>query len=160
MNLTNFHYGPSHPQYRHGMTDTPEFHAWQAMIQRCTNPDAQAFHRYGALGVTVCERWLSSFENFIADVGLRPSAGHSIDRYPNKNGNYEPDNVRWATREQQQNNLRSNRMVSYHGVEMSLADAVRASRGNITRTIAKYRLAHGWSVDETFDTPRFREGRR
>jgi hypothetical protein len=159
MNLTNHHRGEHHAQYRHGMSDTPEFLAWQSMLQRCTNPRAHAFHRYGAVGVKVCDRWMS-FENFVADVGLRPSPAHSLDRWPNKNGNYEPDNVRWATRRQQQNNLRSNRIVTYHGVEMSLADAVRCSRGEITRTIAKYRLARGWDVDVALDTPRFRDGRR
>jgi hypothetical protein len=156
MNLTNHHSGKKHPQYRHGMTDTPEFMAWQSMIQRCTNSDSQAFSRYGAAGVKICDRWMESFENFLSDVGQRPSPDHSIDRWPDNDGDYEPANVRWATRLEQQNNLRSNRLVVYHGVEMSLANAVRASRGNVTRTIAKYRLARGWSVDAAMDTPRIR----
>ncbi len=84
---------------KHGMIRTPEYYTWQNMIQRCTNPTNPRFYCYGARGITVCSRWFS-FENFIADVGGRPSAYFSIDRIDN-NGNYEPDNVRWATSEQQ-----------------------------------------------------------
>jgi hypothetical protein len=157
MNRTNHYSGEDHPQYRHGMTNTPEFWAWSAMINRCTNARNKAFPRYGGRGIKVCDRWLSSFENFLADVGTRPAPDLSIDRWPDKNGNYEPGNVRWATRREQQNNVRNNRIVVYHGVEYSLAEAVRASKGKVTRTIAKYRLARGWSVDDALDTPRTRE---
>jgi hypothetical protein len=148
--------GKDHPQYRHGLTDTPEFVAWQSMIQRCTNPEAKAYPRYGGRGITVCERWLVWFENFLDDVGYRPSRDHSLDRYPDKNGNYESGNVRWATRQEQQNNQRSNRLVVYHGRQMTLAEAIRISDGKVTRTIAKYRLAKGWSVDLALDVPRMR----
>lgn len=74
-----------------------EYGIWTGMIQRCENPNVKAFSRYGGRGITVCEAWRNSFEAFLADVGRRPSARHSIDRYPNNDGNYEPGNVRWAT---------------------------------------------------------------
>ncbi|MDZ4249531.1 MAG: hypothetical protein U0990_05515 [Candidatus Nanopelagicales bacterium] len=78
------------------------------MIQRCTNPNSEVFEYYGGRGITVCERWRKSFENFRADMGLRPE-GMSIDR-KDVNGNYEPTNCRWATAIEQRLNQR--RMVA------------------------------------------------
>lgn len=78
----------------------PLYNIWQQMKQRCYNPNAGYYHRYGGRGIRVCERWLSSFVNFSADIGPRPSPKHSLDRI-NNNGNYEPGNVRWATQKEQ-----------------------------------------------------------
>jgi hypothetical protein len=75
------------------------------MLQRCENPKRPGFKHYGAKGVSVCDRW-HTFTNFLSDVGLRPGPEFSLDRYPNSSGNYEPGNVRWATRHQQMTNLR------------------------------------------------------
>lgn len=88
---------------------TPEYTAWLGMKQRCYYTKHRAYAYYGGRGIRVCKRWLHSFEKFLADVGPRPSSRHSLDRYPNQNGNYQPSNVRWATKKQQQNNMRSNR---------------------------------------------------
>lgn len=82
-----------------------EYHIWRAMIQRCTDASRPGFKDYGGRGIRVCERWLNSYEAFLADVGRRPSAKHSIDRRDN-DGNYEPGNVRWATRLEQNRNRR------------------------------------------------------
>ena len=73
------------------------------MIGRCYNPDNASYPNYGACGVTVCTRWREAFDNFLADVGPRP-AGTSLDRFPDRDGNYEPGNVRWATRLDQARN--------------------------------------------------------
>jgi hypothetical protein len=81
---------------KHGMYDFPEYTAWSAIKQRCYNPKNPGFRRYGGRGITMCARWMD-FESFLADVGRRPSPAHSIDRFPNNDGNYEPGNVRWAT---------------------------------------------------------------
>lgn len=87
----------------HGATRYPEYEIWQAMIGRCSRPASSGYRNYGGRGIAVCERWRDSFEAFLADVGRRPSPLHSIDRIDN-DGNYEPGNVRWATREQQVRN--------------------------------------------------------
>jgi hypothetical protein len=89
---------------RHKMT--PEYRAWSGMKYRCTNQDAPNWNDYGGRGIKVCDRWLNSFAAFLADVGPRPSPEHSLDRWPDNDGNYEPDNVRWATRSEQQLNKR------------------------------------------------------
>jgi hypothetical protein len=80
------------------------------MRTRCNNPNFTFYARYGAIGIKVCDRW-NSFENFLADMGERPSLDYSIDRHPNKDGNYEPGNCRWATRHQQSLNRKSTRPV-------------------------------------------------
>lgn len=92
----------------HGMVDRPEYVVWQGMIARCTYPKNKFWKTYGGAGVTVCERWRKSFADFFQDMGPRPSPKHSLDRFPNQNGNYEPGNVRWATPEEQAHNRTDN----------------------------------------------------
>lgn len=92
----------------HGKSKTPEYRTWAAMRHRCSNLKDR---NYGGRGITVCERWLHSFAAFYADMGPRPSAGHSIDRV-NNDGNYEPSNCRWATRLQQASNRRRHGRIS------------------------------------------------
>jgi hypothetical protein len=94
--------------YKHGhssRTETsPEYRSWAAMWGRCRCPNTPYYRLYGGRGVTVCERW-TSFENFLADMGLRPT-GRSIDRI-DPYGNYEPGNCRWATPKEQRANRRA-----------------------------------------------------
>src|SRR5688572_6630186 len=78
-----------------------EYRAWSCMNTRCMNPNFKDYPRYGGRGITVCDEWLESFQSFFRDVGPRPSSRHSLDRFPNPNGNYELGNVRWATHKQQ-----------------------------------------------------------
>ena len=85
---------------RHGMSRSPEYRAWRAIFDRCNNPEHKSFHNYGGRGIKICKRW-HRFENFIEDMGRRPTYAHSIDRYPNNDGDYEPSNCRWATWKQQ-----------------------------------------------------------
>ena len=87
----------------HGMHGSREYKSWEMMIQRCTNERYDKFSYYGGRGITVCERWLK-FKNFFADMGKRP-ADRSLDRI-DVNGNYEPQNCRWATKSEQMFNRR------------------------------------------------------
>jgi hypothetical protein len=89
---------------KHGMVESREYQSWVAMRTRCYNSNAHAYDRYGGRGITVCERWRESFDNFFADMGARPPAT-SLDRI-NNDGNYEPGNCRWATHGEQRRNRR------------------------------------------------------
>ncbi|OKO87567.1 hypothetical protein AC629_13580 [Bradyrhizobium sp. NAS80.1] len=82
------------------------YKVWSNMIQRCTNSNHNSYHHYGGRGIQVCEEWLKSFEAFETYIGPRPTPQHSIDRYPDNNGNYAPGNVRWATKSEQRRNQR------------------------------------------------------
>jgi hypothetical protein len=97
---------------KHGMSKLPEYAAWRSMLHRCYNPAHADFRGYGSRGITVCDAWLDNPQQFYADMGPRPSPQHSIDRYPNNDGNYEPSNCRWATPKEQANNRRPARVAA------------------------------------------------
>ena len=130
----------------HGMTrgrqESPEYRSWSSMIQRCTNPKHHAYDRYGGRGIQVCDRW-RSFAVFLSDMGPRPSLEHSLDRYPDNNGNYEPGNCRWATAEQQAGNCRHNRFIEANGVARSVREWAEAT--GIPSRIIWGRLHRGWT---------------
>lgn len=101
---------------KHGHTAggfSPEYSCWSGIIQRCTNPKSRSYSRYGARGITVCKRW-KKFDNFLEDMGERPSPNHTIERIDNNEG-YKKSNCRWATRQEQMRNISTNRMVTYNG---------------------------------------------
>ena len=90
----------------------PEYSVWRDMKRRCCDPKYKKYRLWGGRGIGVCQRWKDDFFNFLDDMGPRPSRLHSIDRYPDKNGNYEPSNCRWSTQKEQCRNTRKNRMVT------------------------------------------------
>lgn len=116
-----------------GRISHPLYWTWAAMRERCYNTNSANFHNYGGRGIRVCARWRRSFEAFCRDMGERPD-GHSIDRIDN-DGNYEPENCRWATRRIQANNSRMARKVKAAGEELSLAQWAR--RLSISRERAR-----------------------
>ena len=102
---------------------SPEYQCWLDIKGRCLNPKHASYKDYGGRGITICEKWRDNFPAFLADVGRRPTDKHTIDRHPDNNGNYEPNNVRWATRAQQVANRRNSRLVSINGEKITLRKA-------------------------------------
>jgi hypothetical protein len=142
---------------KHGLANSPEYYAWQQVIQRCTNPKAKKYPSYGGRGITVCERWTNSFSAFLADMGFRPTSLHTLDRKDN-NGNYEPGNCRWATRKEQQANLRSNRILTFNGESHHLAEWSR--RIGIGRQALEKRLNRGMALEQALSKPIQKKRRR
>lgn len=105
----------------HGLSKHPLFKTWNGMIARCYNPRSKTFRLYGARGIKVCDRWRKSVEAFIEDMGPRPSPEHTLDR-KNNMGDYEPDNCRWATDSEQNNNRRNSVRITAFGRTLSMAD--------------------------------------
>lgn len=118
------------------------------MRERCYYEKHVVYRYYGGRGITVCDRWRQSFESFLADVGPAPSQKHTIDRHPNKAGNYEPGNVRWALQIQQNRNKSSNRMVTFKGEKMCLTEA--CEKAGVSYVMVKKRLRRGWDEQRAF----------
>lgn len=130
---------------KHGESADPTHKAWRAMISRCDDPTTHNYANYGGRGISVCARWRESFENFISDMGRRPSSTHSIDRIEN-DGNYEPGNCRWATANQQARNRRSTHHVEAFGERLPLV--AWAERAGMKYTTLKRRLDNGMNPEE------------
>jgi hypothetical protein len=121
------------------------------MISRCYNPKDKEFARYGGSGIAICDRWLHSFENFYEDMGDPPTVKHTLDRYPDQRGNYEPGNVRWATIKEQMNNLTTNRKLTVKGETLNFCQWVE--RAGLPRSTIYNRLMKGWSEEDAIFTP-------
>ena len=128
----------------HGMSGSPEYVTWAGMKQRCYYPKHNRFLHYGGRGIKVCKRWKSSFENFLSDMGFKPSRKHSIERI-NNDGDYEPSNCKWATNEEQQSNSGNCRRITYVGMTKLVSEWERdlGYRNGLIRV----RLNRGWSEE-------------
>lgn len=135
----------------HGRTKTPEHRAWLAMKNRCYNERGETFKYYGGRGISVCARWLDSFDNFLADMGPRPTSRHSLDRI-DVDGNYERGNCRWATQLVQVRNTTSNVAAIIDGERVLITDA--SQRLGLSRSSIRDRIKKGWSIERAFTEPR------
>ncbi len=128
----------------------PTYRSWQSMKKRCLNETHVAYPKYGGAGIKVSKRWIESFDSFLVDMGARPSLAHSIDRFPNKNGNYEPGNCRWATKTEQNRNKNNNRIIK-NGTQSKCMSEWEEETG-ISRIALRGRLARGWTPEEALST--------
>ena len=135
----------------HGNTknakDTTEYKSWCGMKYRCSNSKATKYKNYKEKGITVCERWINSFENFLEDMGKAPTTKHTLDRI-DPNGNYESTNCRWATQLQQQGNRTNNRWIEHDGKRMILSDWGRFL--NVKPEHISYKMRKGFSLGEIY----------
>lgn len=127
----------------HGKRHTKEYASWASMKARCLNENSTKFHLWGGRNISICDRWIDSFENFYADMGPRPE-GTSIDRI-DTNGNYEPLNCRWATPKQQSNNLRTTRFFTVNDITDTISGF--AERLGCSRDAIKLRLKRGQTME-------------
>jgi hypothetical protein len=138
--------------FKHGHGDTVvrsrTYDSWKRMLRRCRSPNDISFPNYGGRGILVCDRW-RSFENFLADVGERPS-GTFLGRIDN-NGHYEPGNVRWETRLQQNRNKRTNRVLTIRGVTGCLT--LLCEHFRVNKKTVSTRLCRGWLPEDAFFKP-------
>jgi hypothetical protein len=135
----------------HGSSRTPLYKIWQGIKDRCQNPQNTRYAYYGGRGIAVCDRW-QNFANFAADIGPRPSDAHSVERLKN-DGNYCPENCVWATREQQLNNMRGNRLMVLDGEKKTMAEWCGGSKTpHYFRTRSRVQL--GWCDKCALTNPR------
>ena len=134
---------------RHGMAETSEYTSWQGMKNRCFNPNYHRYSDWGGRGITVCDRWLN-FENFLADMGTKPSPKHSLDRIDN-NADYSPKNCKWSTKAEQDNNKRNNHLITIDDVTLTIAQW--AEKMGISHQVIYSRLKSGWSEFAAVMTP-------
>ncbi len=136
--------------HKRGYKPSPEYLSWMNLRRRCLNPSSKSFASYGGAGVTVCRRW-SMFDNFIADMGPKPTPTHQIERVDNS-GNYEPGNCRWATPVEQANNRRSNVWITHNGKTQTIAQW--AAESGLKLGTLWYRLYRAkWPFEKAITTP-------
>ncbi|CAL62406.1 Hypothetical protein HEAR2273 [Herminiimonas arsenicoxydans] len=133
----------------HGKSKTSEYKSWFGMTARCTQPDHAAYANYGGRGITVCDHW-RLFENFLADMGPRPSKQHSLDRIDNSKG-YSPENCRWTTSINQNRNRRDNQLLTFNGKTQTIS-AWAEETGIGMNTIRLRIKNHGWSIERALTT--------
>ncbi|MCK5612299.1 hypothetical protein KAR91_61070 [Candidatus Pacearchaeota archaeon] len=137
----------------HGKSHSKAYRSWNTMRQRCSNKNNHKYGSYGGRGITVCERW-SKFENFLEDMGEKPD-GMSIDRR-NNDGDYAPENCRWATPIEQARNKRNNRLITYNGITKSIAEwseDLQINYGTLVNRVSK-----GWTDERALTQPVGRQG--
>jgi len=136
---------------RHGRSNTKLYRIWRGIINRCENKNLPEYARYGGAGITLHKPWRNSFSEFRSAVGDPPSKIHSIDRYPNPGGNYEPGNVRWATSKEQSRNRKNGRVITVDGITKCLVEWSEES--GIGASTISGRIKMGWPERDAIFTP-------
>lgn len=134
----------------HGGSGSVEYKLWCSMIRRCKKTKTNRTSVYTRKNIKVCQRWIDSFENFLADMGPRPSPHHSLDRFPDGKGDYEPGNVRWATREEQDNNRGQLFLVDG---EMKNVKTLSRETGIPYHTLRQRLVESGWPLERALTEP-------
>ena len=142
----------------HGMAGSLIYAVWNGMVRRCTKLDDWSYSRYGQRGIRVCDRWRNSFTAFYEDMGPRPTNKHSLDRIDN-NGDYTPDNCRWATRIEQASNTRKNFYLTCSGETHTLAEWSRITGISVAALWVRLRKFN-WPVDKALTQPLRKDSRR
>lgn len=137
-------------------TEHESYSTWRNMKARCYTKSNSDFHSYGGRGVRICERWME-FWKFVEDMGPKPTPQHSIDRWPDKNGNYEQSNCRWATSGQQSLNTNRNRFLEYEGRRLSICQW--ADEKGLSRDVLRERLNRGWTIEKALTLPTIQLGK-
>lgn len=136
---------------RHGKTRTSEYHAWRGIRARCYRSTHKQFGDYGGRGITVCDEWRESFEQFYADMGPKPSPKYSLERH-NNDGPYNKENCKWATPLEQANNRRSNHPITFNGKTQTISQWARdlgMDKGKLYSRVVKLQ----WPIERAFTTP-------
>jgi hypothetical protein len=131
---------------KHSLT----YASWGSMRERCNNSNASGYENYGGRGIKICERW-NIFENFLSDMGERPSPKHTLDRI-DPDGNYEPTNCRWATIAEQQRNRRNTQWVEFEGEKVSLGEL--CEKFGVKYSLVNCRVRRGWPIREALTASR------
>ena len=135
-----------------------EANSYRAMKERCLNPNYRAYSRYGGRGIKICDRWLGmyGFLNFLEDMGKKPTPKHTLDRVDN-DGDYTPDNCRWADQKTQVRNSKTVVMLEYKGENKLLLEWCEIY--GIDPRMYRNRKREGWSDELIFNTPKLRTKR-
>lgn len=136
-------------RFTHRMSKSSEYKSWESMKARCNNPKSTKYSHYGARGIKICDRWNSSFENFLEDMGSKPTCKHSIDRI-DPEGNYEPGNCRWSTNKEQSLNKRNTVKITYQGETLTFADW--SIRTGISESKLRDRYYRKLPIEKIFST--------
>lgn len=135
----------------HGMSKSSEYKSWMQMKRRCMNSADKHFMDYGGRGISVCDRWIMSFEHFFEDMGFKPGPEYSIDRIDN-DGNYDPNNCKWSNHLEQARNRRSIKKIEYMGKSMMLIEWSEML-GIPLKTLYDRIYRRKWPIDRVFTQP-------